>query len=99
MTTSKQLYRPSPSEPLSQTVVEAVADVTETDPVDLDERLYDCIDPDALDRLFEPVDAATADRDGMVVFTMAGCRVEIQSDRLVMVTPTHETDASAEARA
>jgi hypothetical protein len=35
----------------------------------------------------------------MVVFTMAGCRVEIQSDQLVMVTPTHETDASPEARA
>lgn len=99
MTTSKQLYRPSPTEPLSQTVVDAVADVKGIDPADLDERLYDCLDPDALDRLFAPVEADTADRDGMVVFTMAGCRVEVQSDRVVLVTPTHDTDTKPEARA
>ena len=87
------VYRPSPNEPLNQTVVRAVADATETDPLDLTDRVYDCVDPDALDRLFAPVADGTP-RTGAVVFTMAGCRVVVESTRKVLVTPGAEPTIS-----
>lgn len=99
MTTPNHLYHPSPSEPLSQTVVEAVADANGVDCAELDDRLYDCLDPDALDRLFAPAETSSSDRRGVVVFSMAGCRVEIRSDRVVTVTPTHDAEAPSELRA
>lgn len=38
--------------PPSEAVVDAVASVESTSPVALDERLYDAVDPEALDALF-----------------------------------------------
>lgn len=91
MDETKHIYTPAPSEPVSQTVVTAMAEAKGVDPMDLTERLYDCIDPDALDRLF-----ATCDRDsiGAVVFEMAGCRVKVESCRAVVVTRTEEQSRS-----
>ena len=51
MSQAKLVYRPTPNEPLSETIVHAVADTLGVDPVDLEDRISDCIDPDALDRL------------------------------------------------
>lgn len=97
MTQDTHVYRPSSSDTLSETVVHAVADTKGIDPLNLDERLYDCIDPDALDRLFEPTAECDGSRNGMVVFTMDGCRVEIESDRTILVTPTDREPAEPEA--
>lgn len=90
MSQAKLVYRPSPNEPLSETIIHAVADTLGVDPVDLDDRISDCIDPDALDRLFRPDRAGTASPDGLVVFSMAGCRVEVEGNRSVLVTPSRE---------
>lgn len=81
--TRQHVYTPSEAESLSQTIVYAVAERKGVDPVDLSERLYDCVDPDALDRLF---DTGGHDAVGSVVFTMAGCRVRVESGRAVVVT-------------
>ncbi|MFC7027580.1 HalOD1 output domain-containing protein [Halomicroarcula sp. GCM10025324] len=98
MTDTTLVYRPSPNETLSDTVVRAVADVKDVDPLDLDARVYDAVDPDALDRLFTPTGDGSA-REGMVAFPMAGCRVEVQSDHAVRVTPPQADRLSAEVRA
>ncbi|MDS0281008.1 HalOD1 output domain-containing protein [Haloarcula onubensis] len=83
------------SEPLSHAVVVAVAARHGVDPLDLDERLYDCIDPDALDTLF-----ASGKRDacGTVQFVMAGCHVEVSAGRRVTVERLYEDPSTAEAR-
>jgi len=81
------------TEPLSHAVVYAVAELNNVDPLDLNERLFDCIDPDALDKLFSGAGAC-----GAVQFTMAGCHVEVSADRTVSVHRLHDGAATAEAR-
>lgn len=71
---------------LSETVVNAVADAKGVDPMALDERLYDVVDPDGLERLFRH----TADgprTDGNVSFTLAGCSVVVHSSGRVVAVP------------
>lgn len=97
MTETELVYRPSPQEALTDTVVRAVSDAKDVDPIDLDARVYDCVDPDALDRLFAPTADGTA-REGKVVFSMAGCRVEVQADA-VRVTPPRAARLAPEVRA
>jgi len=80
--TREHIYTPSAAEQLSETIVFAVAETKGVDPLELNERLYDCINPDALDRLFAPV---KGDSVGSVVFRMAGCRVTVESGRTVVV--------------
>lgn len=84
-----------PSEPLSHAVVVAVAELNGVDPLDLNERLYDCIDPDALDALF----ASTGqDACGTVQFLMAGCHIEVSAERLLRAERFNEEPSTAEAR-
>lgn len=83
MEQTKHVYTQKSAEPVSQTIVYAVAEARGVDPMDLTERLYDCIDPDALNRLFESCDGV-----GSVVFTMAGCKVEVENGHAVVVTRT-----------
>lgn len=67
----------SPATDVSTAVVMAVAETTGTSPDDLP-PLFDVVDPDALDTLFQ------ARMDGQprtgirVTFTMAGCTVTVQ---------------------
>lgn len=91
MDETKHIYTPAPSESMSQTVVAAVAEAKGVDPVELTERLYDCVDPDALDRLF---DTGGRDAAGTVVFSMAGCKVRVESDRAVVVAQSGDPTAS-----
>jgi|GEM_PF-1996201 hypothetical protein len=84
-----------PTEPLSHAAVVAVADANGVDPLDLDERLYDCIDPDALDALFTPTGTGAC---GTVQFVMAGCHVEVSAERRVTVEQFSEELSTAEAR-
>jgi len=65
--------------PPSETVVLAVAEAKGVDPTALDDRLYDIVDPDALDRLFHTTSGTTAE-GAAIVFRMAGCRVEVDAD-------------------
>ena len=84
--TQTTTYRPSSGEAVSTAVVTALARVKGVDPVDLDERLYDHVDPCALDQLFAPTGGGSF-RNGHVSFAMAGCRVEVDESRTVTVTP------------
>lgn len=64
-------------------VVETVADALETDPTELG-PLYEAVDPDALDRLFE---APHRFASGRVTFRFEGCNVTVDADGWVVVSP------------
>jgi len=66
---------------LSTSVVQAVATALGTDPLSLDERLYDVLDPDALDRLFD----GEATRPRTLSFELAGCSVTVHGDGRIVV--------------
>lgn len=84
-------------------VVNAVARATGTDPSKL-EPLAGAVDPDMLERLVADAGAGRAD-GGTIAFTMAGCRVEVDSGGDITVTrpdapaaPTAPTDADGRSR-
>lgn len=73
-------------EPISYTVVMALAAVRGTDPTELP-PLYDSIDVDALDELFAPSPADDADGDGSITFTHADHEVVIYADGWITIDP------------
>ena len=73
---------------MSSSVIESVAALDGVDPVDLDERLNDVLDPDALDALFGAWDDDPDDRRGSVAFTYCGHRVVARSTGEVTVEST-----------
>ena len=79
------IVRTARDESVSQTVVMAVAEATDADPLTLDPRLCEVIDPDALERLFE-----RDQTEVQVEFTMADCRVSVRADGSVVVLPPEE---------
>ena len=70
----------------STAVVDVLAAIRGSEPATL-ESLYDSIDPDALDQLFETHDAATRASDFTVQFTHAGHEIALGSDGAVEVRP------------
>jgi hypothetical protein len=75
-----------PDTPTSIRVVETVADALGTEPNELG-PLYETVDPDALDLLFESPRRFTS---GCVTFTFEGCNVTVDADGWIAVSP--ETD-------
>jgi hypothetical protein len=87
MVESPEVYGPEQGETVCETVVRALADSKGVDPTDLDVHLYDVIEPDALDRLFDSRSDATGRRAS---FTLADRRVVVDESRTVYVTPTEK---------
>jgi len=80
----------------STTIVHALADLAGVDVTETRHRLYDSIDPDALDRLFRPRLDGTPRGDGHVVFTVWNYRVTAYSDgRIAVEAPAPEWQAAA----
>ena len=69
--------------PPSIRVVETVADALDADPTELG-PLYEAVDPDALDALFESPERFTG---GCVTFAFEGCTVTVDADGWVAVFP------------
>lgn len=73
-------------EPLSDTVVRAVAEAAGVDPTELSTPLIDAVDPDALDALFRPrYGGSPRQSDGRVAFTTNGYEVVVHGDGRVFV--------------
>ncbi|MFB6192015.1 MAG: HalOD1 output domain-containing protein [Haloarculaceae archaeon] len=81
--------------PLSATVVETVASISGTDADELD-PLYEAVDPDALEDLFDPV--GTAPAVGGVWFHYAGFRVTIRTEGEIEITPAREPESESGSR-
>lgn len=77
---------------ISDTVVTTVAAATGVDPLELD-PLYTVVDPDALDRIFQP-SIGSPPTDLELRFSMAGCQVTVHADGEVAVTPPSTSDAA-----
>lgn len=76
------------SRSIGERVAEVVAEVTDTDPMDL-EPIYDRVDTTSLDRLFEETSGAPRDR-GHVAFPMAGCQIVVYADGTIVVDSDDE---------
>lgn len=77
------------------TIVEAVAEANGVDPLELDVRLHDVVDTDALARLFEPRRTTVGSLPVEVTFSMAGCDVSVSSDGMVTVEPIEASDSES----
>lgn len=76
---------------VSTTVVAAVGEVTDDDLLVDGRVLYDVVDPDALNHIFEDRHVG-----GRIVFELRGCRVEVRADGEVVV---YEPDGPEESTA
>lgn len=75
------------SSELSTTLVHALADVADVDVTQAEFRLTDYVDPDALNRLFEPTGDGTAQVNGHVSFTVWGNQVTVYHDGQIVIAP------------
>lgn len=75
---------------ISNEVVLAVARATNSDPTELD-PLYEVVDPDALDQLFQPQFNGTERRGGRVMFSIDGCEVTVHANGDIDVTPLDDS--------
>lgn len=72
---------------ISNRVATEVADTLNVDPLEID-PLYENIDPDALDGLFQT--SARPHSDSYVGFTMEGCTVAVYGSGRIEVAPPDE---------
>ncbi|WP_339106258.1 HalOD1 output domain-containing protein [Haloterrigena salinisoli] len=73
-------YTCSEDSPVSQAVIEAVAEASNRDPIELD-PLYEYIDPDALNTLFHSRSSDEVDPDEVYLeFTYANYRVAVTAN-------------------
>lgn len=85
MARSEVVDRSAKNESVTEAVVSAVAEAKKSDPLSLD-PLYDAVDPDALDALFESDRVAPGDSQRRVSFTYCGCEVTVTSTSDVHVS-------------
>lgn len=77
------------SRSIGERVVEVVADVTGTDPMDL-EPIYNHVDATSLNRLFEKASPEAPRDQGHVAFPMAGCQIAVYADGTIVVDSDDE---------
>lgn len=82
-------HDPDDSATFSATVVHALADVIGVDVTEVEFSLYDVIDPDALDRLFNRSADGTQAPPSHLAFSVRGYRVTVYSDGEIVITPPH----------
>ena len=85
MASRTAVERSSDETAVSQRVITAVATTKETDPVDLD-PLYEAIDPDALDALYEQDGFERAKPPERIEFAYCGCKVAVAWDGSITVS-------------
>lgn len=74
-------------QPLSTAVAEAVAIVTNTPVTDID-PLYEVVNPDALNHLYEPTpNGERRDADSYTTFTIHDCEVTVFADGYIELAP------------
>src|SRR6056297_3511406 len=81
-------YDPDGPATVSDTVIEAIAEVADVDPTQTVIPLSDKIDPDALDALFTDHEG-----DSQVTFRVCGLEVLVQSDGRVRIVDESVSDA------
>jgi hypothetical protein len=77
----------SSDQPLSESIVRAVASAEGIEPEQVASRIYDSVDPDALDRLFNAPSEDIKRQDAQLFFKLDNHEVIIQGGELVIVRP------------
>lgn len=73
-------------ESVSARILQGVAAVTDTPPTDLDPPLYEVINPEALDDLWEPLSGdALRDGSGHLTLSLYGCTVRLYHDGTIEI--------------
>lgn len=85
-------------ETVSETIVQKVAACEGVDPTDLAPALYDVVDPDALENLFQPLENGSEGRTGVVEFTYEKWVVTVDSEDRVRVEPITEATRTDPSR-
>lgn len=85
MSTTRRNVETSGSEMPSIAVISTVAEHIGIDSIELEEPLYDVIDPDAFDRLFNSSQHEASGGDVTVTFEYCGHTVVVRSDGQVTV--------------
>ncbi|WP_436926938.1 HalOD1 output domain-containing protein [Halosimplex amylolyticum] len=80
-------------QPISQVVVETVATVEGVEPTELSTQLYDSVDPEALDTLYDT--ANDRDESLRVSFAFHGYEVSIVDGERITVRPSVTDDRSS----
>lgn len=68
-------------------VTRAIASLEGSDPESLQPPLHDVVDPDALDRIFQPLDGNTHRQTGRVEFPIQDYEITVWGDGTVVVDP------------
>lgn len=85
MAQSASVHRTAQNESVTRSIVSAVAELQDADPLDLD-PLYDAVDSATAQSLFEGGYAGAARPPSGVSFTYCGCDVVVGGDGSVHVT-------------
>ncbi|WP_135303675.1 HalOD1 output domain-containing protein [Haloarcula amylovorans] len=83
----------SADQPLSESVARAIADAEDIEPAQVASRVYDVVDPDALDRLFRPANDQTRREDAQLFFRLDDYEITIQGGELVVVRPARPAES------
>lgn len=93
MSLSEKHARDSVSETsLSERIVVEIANRENTSPTELDSRLYDAIDPEALEDLFSSFSSGTLRTNGRIVFSFCDYEVTVFSDDEIEVRSVDEAE-------
>lgn len=80
-------HDPTDGGTLAQAVLEALESASDCPATEMDVRLYDAIDPDALTDLFEPTRSGSTRDDGRVSFSIDEFAVDVHANGHVFVRP------------
>ncbi|WP_135823430.1 HalOD1 output domain-containing protein [Halorussus ruber] len=72
---------------LAQTILETLESASDCPATEMSVRLYDAIDPDALNDLFEPTRSGSMRDDGRVSFSIDKFAVDVHANGHVFVRP------------
>ena len=86
-------HRSLAEEETSTAVVLAVAEVTDTDALELS-PLYEILDPDALDRFFADDQRSNRSGEAQIIFPFGDCWITVRFDDQIIVVPREELNVS-----
>lgn len=92
MTLPPEVYERGDGESVGETVIRAVADLNDFDPLEMDQCLYDMVDPAALERLCG--DDCERETETRVSFEFDGYWVTVDSAGTVFVTEHTERETT-----
>lgn len=76
-----------PATKLSTTLVHALSDAMGVDVRQCESSLYQAVDPDALDQLFQPIGDGSTRDSGHVAFLVSGYRVTVYYTGHIVIDP------------